>query len=118
GDRLPFDVSLAGGREARRQFQALDDRRGVLQSLRHEERGEAGNDQEREDRSRQRIGSGQSSPPRANRSTVSERRPKRSVSSERTSSAAMFPRLQSVPKRRSSHTCCSRSGASKIKRPG
>ena len=44
-------------------------------------------------------------PPRAKRSSVSERSPRRSVSSESTSYGAMFPRLHSVPKRLSSHTC-------------
>src|SRR4051812_44981551 len=49
---------------------------------------------------------------------VSERRPRRSVSSERTSSGAMLPRFTSAPKRSMNHTCWSLRGASKIIREG
>ena len=48
--------------------------------------------------------------------TVSERRPRRSVSSESTSSGAMLPRLTSLPKRRRNQTCWSLRGASKSSR--
>ena len=112
-------------RERRRQLVSVHGRRRVLQPLRDHERGEAGDHEQREDDPRDRVAPrrtrartvrrainaggrfGQSSPPRAKRSTVSERNPSRSVSSESTSSGAMLPRLHSVPKRFSSQTCCS-----------
>ena len=55
-----------------------------------------------------------SATPRGSRSSVSKRRPRRSVSSAITSSGAMLPRLTFGPIWRSSHACCARRGASKI----
>src|SRR3954469_1215400 len=49
---------------------------------------------------------------------VSERSPRRSVSSESTSSGAMLPRLTSGPKRSMNHTCWSLRGASKSSSDG
>src|ERR1019366_6396632 len=101
-----------------------------------EEGRKAGHDQQHEHRPREPISAGltppallppaprrdrpagQSPPPTANRSTLSERRARRRVSSDSTSAGAMLPRLHSVPNCLSSHTCCSRRGASKIRCSG
>src|ERR1035441_8693042 len=125
GDLLFFDVPLGSRREDRREIEALHRRGRVLEPLGDHECGKAREHQQREhdlrealrrrSERRRRLPCGaQSLPPSAKRSTVSERNPSRSVSSESTSPGTMLPRFDSVPNLFSSHTCCSRWGASKI----